>query len=113
MPADRPPGGSPGTTLSIRHRSTPGEPNLQVAGEIDLATVDVLADALAKTIADGGAVVVDMSGVTFLDASGIGRLVHAAQVAGTRDSSLRLVGCSGTVRRTLRWAGTGHLLGDG
>jgi anti-sigma B factor antagonist len=49
-----------------------------VAGEMDLATVPQLHDALMVVLRDGEPHVihVDLSGVTFMDSTGINELVH-------------------------------------
>ncbi len=85
-----------------------GEPPvLRVGGEVDIASADALAAALAEALAAYSTVIVDMAGVTFIDASGLhvilqaasalnGRgpltLVHAQRVARLLD----LVGLAGT-----------------
>jgi anti-sigma B factor antagonist len=53
-------------------------PVLQVAGEIDLATVDALRTALEEAVSTDPTVVVDMAGVTFLDVTGLRAVLQAA-----------------------------------
>ena len=57
----------------------PGDPPvLQVAGEIDLATVDALRRALEEAVSTDPTFVVDMAGVTFLDVTGLRAVLQAA-----------------------------------
>jgi len=80
----------------------PGRIRLWVAGDVDLATADTLADALDRAVAQTtGAVELDLSEVTFLDARGVAVLVRAAAAAGTRGGLLRLVSPRSSVRRVL------------
>lgn len=53
-------------------------PVLQIAGEIDLATADVLRTALEEAFSTDPTVVVDMAGVTFFDATGLRVVLQAA-----------------------------------
>jgi anti-anti-sigma factor len=53
---------------------------LQVAGELDIATVQVLRDAVAKALAEGPpALLVDLTGTRFLDSTGCRELVRTAK----------------------------------
>jgi len=53
---------------------------LQVSGELDIATVPLLRDAVGKTLAEGPpAVVVDLATTTFIDSTGCRELVHTAK----------------------------------
>jgi anti-anti-sigma factor len=48
---------------------------VELHGELDIASVDGLTDALVEIA--GSTVVVDLSGLTFMDSTGIGALVMA------------------------------------
>ncbi|NUR09553.1 MAG: STAS domain-containing protein [Nocardioidaceae bacterium] len=63
-------------------------------GEIDLGTLDVLDEELAKAVQDDAqAVVVDLTGVGFIDSTGLGVLVNAHKrlVAAGKALTLRIV----------------------
>lgn len=70
-----------------------GMPTLDVTGEIDLATVPVLHDALRRLVADhrGQAVAVDVDGITVLDDAGLGVLLGAAGRAREQQGDLIIV----------------------
>jgi anti-anti-sigma factor len=84
-----------------------GVAHLSVAGEIDMATVDVLAKALreALTHADTTRVVVDFAGVTFCDSAGLAALDKAYAGAARQDTVLQLVGLQPAVRGLLELVG--------
>jgi anti-sigma B factor antagonist len=65
--------------LIVRHLDSGGMPLVSVAGEVDLATVPRLRDALVVAAIDhpGQRVAVDLDGVTMLDSTGLGVLVGA------------------------------------
>src|SRR5262249_58146455 len=48
---------------------------LAVAGELDLATIGTLKEAVARRLAPDAHVVLDLSGLTFCDSTGLGGLV--------------------------------------
>ena len=64
----------------MRQTIVAGQQVVTVVGEIDLATVPRLRDALAQAIIDepDGPLLVDLDGVTVLDDSGLGVLLGAA-----------------------------------
>lgn len=99
---DVPLGGSP----SLRVRRVPYRPDLvvvTVAGEVDLGTVPVLAQAFQ---ADKPPVtVVDLTRVTFLSAAGLGVLVRQAEHALAEDRCLGLVAHDSVAIRVLRRSG--------
>jgi anti-anti-sigma factor len=57
---------------------------LEVAGELDMATMGVLRDELARLRAAHRQMVVDLSGLSFVDSSGL-RLLLEAQADARRD----------------------------
>jgi anti-sigma B factor antagonist len=84
---------------------------LDVAGELDISTIDTLRAALDPLVADGlSDVVVDLSGLRFLDASGLGVLVRAQRRLRVRRRSLALVCRHGPVPRLLGLTGLRHVL---
>ena len=64
---------------------------LNLSGELDLATVGELEDALRTRLEAGEDVVVDLRGLAFMDSSGVRALVGAHQSAESGDGSLTIV----------------------
>jgi anti-sigma B factor antagonist len=90
------------------HRGADGAVRLTVAGEIDLATVDPLADAMTSIIdatPQPGRLVVDFADVTFLDSSGVSALVAAWRLASAREVDFRVTDCRPNVLRVLEITG--------
>lgn len=77
------------------------------AGELDIATMGPLADALRRCD-DGDQVVIDLSEVTFLDSS-----VLALFVESSRRCTMSVVGAQGIVRRVFEISGLHSLLTEG
>jgi anti-anti-sigma factor len=84
-----------------------GGARLAVAGEIDIATVDTLADAMTGIIRDRRPVRldVDFAEVTFLDSSGVAALVAAWQLASADRIDFTVVNCCPNVLRVLEITG--------
>jgi anti-sigma B factor antagonist len=78
-------------TLSVS--SVAGHPVLAAQGEIDLATVPQLRDALLRLVDDraGRTVLVDLDGVALIDDVGLGILLGAAARARDSGGDLELV----------------------
>jgi anti-anti-sigma factor len=83
-----------------------GVAHLSVAGEIDIATVDVLAEALREALTRAGTirVVVDFASVTFCDSSGLAALDNAYAHAAAKNTVLRSSVCSRRCAGSLRWS---------
>jgi anti-anti-sigma factor len=91
----------------IRHESR----LVWLNGELDLFSVEDLADTLAQAIADGdGDVTVDLSGVTFLSAAAVHELVHASNVLQLRQHRLALRAPPNGVRLVLEACGLSRLV---
>ena len=71
---------------------------VQLFGELDAASVPMLADALQRI--DGEPIEFDCSGLTFVDSSGLRALVSAA-----KDRRIRIMAPQPSVLRTLRIVG--------
>jgi anti-sigma B factor antagonist len=78
----------PGTPCSTVHRAVPAELDIErttdpsgfrVAGDLDVSTVGLLADALEQAVAAGGDVRIDLSNVDFVDSTGLQLLVRTAR----------------------------------
>ena len=78
-----------------------GTPLVVIDGEVDLGTVEVVANAL-RAVADSGpsTVVVDVSAVTFIGVAGLATLLEH-----TRDRTVVLAGCRDPLRRIIQLAG--------
>jgi anti-sigma B factor antagonist len=51
----------------------------RIAGDLDVSTVGLLADALEPSVEQGGDLTLDLSGVTFVDSTGLQLLMQAAR----------------------------------
>jgi anti-sigma B factor antagonist len=80
---------------------------VHLAGEVDLATLPKMSDALVRAVdADADAtVVVDLDGVQLLDDAGLGLLLGAAGRARRRHGDVIVVCSPGTLRRHLALTG--------
>lgn len=88
---------------------------LAVAGEIDLATVDPLTDAMIEIIKDDrpAHLVVDFAEVAFLDSSGVSALVAAWHLASVDQVGFTVVNCRPNVLRVLEITGMAKALTTG
>jgi len=77
-----------------------------VAGEIDIATADILRSALERARESGRRDIwVDLSDVTFMDSSGLNALVRADHDFAGHNGRLTVICPTGPVRRTLELTG--------
>lgn len=76
----------------------------RLAGELDLATSQLLTEALSAQASQDGDLRLDLSELSFIDSSGIRTLLVAAESLGTR-GRLILESPSEPVLRTLRLVG--------
>lgn len=75
---------------------------IRVTGEVDLATIGTLQEAIAKALADGPErLVMDLAGVTFADSQLIHALEDARTSMGERQEAVRVVGANRAVMRVL------------
>jgi anti-anti-sigma factor len=82
---------------------------ITVAGELDLASVSLLTDAVSSV--EGGDVVLDLDQVVFIDSSGIGAIVTAYQQLARDGRRLTVARCSDIVARVFEVSGIDKLLG--
>ena len=86
-------------------------PGVAVHGEIDIATVPCLDQALDAAIRTSrGAFVLDLSGVEFLDSSGLHAVLRARALLAREDRALAIVCPPGPARRLFDVAGIADLL---
>lgn len=101
----------PESTETLAVQLDRSERRISVRGELDMATVPVLAQVMAMLLdlAPGDSTI-DLSGVTFIDAAGLGCLVeHAAQLAAV-GAKVRVVDVTPHVHRVFDLVGLGGLL---
>jgi anti-sigma B factor antagonist len=81
-------------------------PAFAVRGDVDLAAVPDLDEALEAAIREStGAFVVDLTDVAFIDSTGLQLLLRARALLGREDRALVLVCPHGPVRRVFELAG--------
>ena len=96
--------------LQIDRSDQPGWAILSPSGEIDLATVGQLEDALTASMGNDTDVAVDLTGVTFMDSTGLRALLAANQNLSESGHRLALVVAGGPVDRLLDISGVGQTL---
>ncbi len=88
-----------------------GRSVVEVTGEIDMTTADILSGYLDKAIDGGdGGVVVDLAGVSFLDSTGIAVLTRAWRRLEGTDRVLSLRHTLDNVRRALEICGLDRVI---
>jgi anti-sigma B factor antagonist len=81
------------------------------AGEIDAATADTLATAVAGALADGyPKVLADFAGVSFIDSTGLGVLVKSHRAAVAAGAVFAVVHPTPQTRKLIRVLGLDQLL---
>ena len=81
--------------------------NVALSGALDLATVPVLEERLARLEGDGvRAIMLDLRDLSFLDCSGLGAFVSARERANRNGHRLVLIGAGASARRLVRVTGT-------
>ncbi|WP_198035336.1 STAS domain-containing protein [Streptacidiphilus rugosus] len=98
-------------TLTIERHDLGNSTRLTLIGEIDLATVPLLRQALAKCLNDGARTIhVDLTHTSFCDCCGLGELLHAHQRAAAAGASLHLHHPTPMVARLLNLTDTASIL---
>ena len=101
----------PPEPFAITDADVGGAPGVAVSGEVDIAAVQVLSDALDDAIRDSvGAFVIDLCEVEFLDSSGLSVLLRARALLGQDERALAVVCPPGPVRRLFDVVGVADLL---
>lgn len=81
------------------------------AGEIDAATADTVATAVAGALNDGyKLVILDFAHVTFIDSTGLGMLVKSHRTAVGVDARFAVVHPTPTTRKLIRVLGLDQVL---
>jgi anti-sigma B factor antagonist len=97
--------------LAVEVRRAGPVTDIAVAGDIDVATVPHLRDALNDAVHRGDLVVtVDLTGCSFVDSFGLSALLNAARRLTRRDATLRVV-CSEAAWRSIARARLESTLG--
>jgi anti-sigma B factor antagonist len=108
LPPHRPPADPTGDAPLLEvERTTTG---LRVIGELDLATVPILASHLDPLPEWCDEVVVDLNGLSFVDSTGLSVLLHAHHNAEASGRRIVLTSPSDRVRRLLEITGLGEVL---
>jgi len=83
-----------------------GQARVEVSGEIDLATVDRLIEAVERSTPPGGFVEIDLRDVDFMDSAGIAALNRCRRHAGSLGAELRVLArAGGPVAQLIKWTG--------
>ena len=91
--------------LSVDERRGDATTVLVVAGELDLLSSPILAEAIERALSAGGKqVVLDLAGVEFIDMSGLRLLLECSSSNGNGSPRVALANLSATVRRVLALA---------
>jgi anti-anti-sigma factor len=92
--------------LEIATSLTGGVGHVDAAGEIDLATVEQLVEAVMATTPAGGTVEIDLREVSFMDSSGVAALNRCRRHAAETGATL-VIRCvsGGPVAQLLEWTG--------
>jgi len=83
---------------------------VRVAGEVDAATADQIADAVAEVLDTRLEVVLDLSQVTYMDSSGLRALILCRQAAEGRSARFEIGSTSPEVARLLEITGLAETL---
>lgn len=87
------------------------ERHITVRGELDMASVPVLADMMALLLdVNPGDSMIDICGLSFIDAAGLGCLVGFANQLAVSGSKISVVGASPRLRRVFDLVQLGGLL---
>jgi len=99
--------------FAARVDSRNGVADIALSGELDVTTVPVLEDHLAKFEgADVTAIMIDVRELTFLDRSAMQAFIRARERADAKGRTLILVGASPGARRLFELTDTEFLLDD-
>ncbi len=92
--------------VHIATSTRPAATRLSIRGELDMATMCALDEALTRAADSGGAVEIDLREVDFIDGSGLSLLMDAESRARRASRELTIVAASRNVRRLIDLTGT-------
>jgi anti-anti-sigma factor len=101
----------PRPQLELAHAEHAGVRIVELAGELDVDSVDELEAALAAASAEAGArVCLDMSRLAFIDSTGLAAVIRAHLAVVEAGGAFAVVAGPGAVRRTLETTGLMEML---
>ncbi len=92
--------------LKIDRDNAPGITTLLISGEVDLATVDTLIEAVEGAVPDSGTLVLDLVGVEFMDSAGVAAVNRCRRLTVAANARM-VVRCreGGPVAQLVSWTG--------
>jgi anti-sigma B factor antagonist len=88
------------------HEDGPHAWQLDVAGDLDVSTIEVFDAAIDDLVARGARLLVlDLKAVEFLDSTGLRGIVRASTLFSDHDGRLTVAGLSGAAERVLELTG--------
>ena len=97
----------------VQQADRPHAWQLDVAGELDAATIGAFDATIDDVIGEGARLVVlDLTHVEFLDSTGLRAIVRASKLLADRDGRLTVAGLSGAAERVLELTGVLERLRD-
>jgi anti-anti-sigma factor len=84
---------------------------LQVSGDLDLASADQLLTTATTAAGSGTSLAMDLSGVTFIDSTGLGVLIKVKNSLVARGGDLELTATSLQVDRVMTLTGLADVFG--
>ena len=97
--------------LAVSDRQDGGTLIMQLRGELDLCSRDVLRAAVSRaSLARPRTLVLDLSALEFIDCSGLSVLIWARNLLATDGAQLVISDCSPAVRRLIALTGAGEYL---
>src|SRR4051812_4357848 len=97
--------------LELAHAEHDGVHIVELAGELDVNSVDELAAALAAASAEAGArICLDLSRLAFIDSTGLAAVIRAHLAVVEAGGAFAVVAAPGAVRRTLETTGLLEML---
>ena len=89
-------------TCSICVGAISGASLVEVAGEVDVATVSLLAKALGDAVQSGkGDLILDAQDLTYIDSAGIQTLISTQEKLATQGRRMAVVGCHGIFHKLM------------
>jgi anti-sigma B factor antagonist len=76
---------------------------VEIAGEVDIATVSMLAKALNDAVRSGkGNIILDAQKLTYVDSAGLQTLLSTQRQLATKNRRMAIVGCHGIFHKLLK-----------